>query len=125
MSKSIQKKAQYPWLSNIRAQVLLKLIFVGVFIFLGAITFVYFTRSTQDVEVRLFLTEREWAKTWENYPDGFFIEQLQPGMVEKDELGRVEAEVVDVLSNRLPYTHNVAFATLRLRANYNKRTQTY
>lgn len=121
----IQQQTKLQWLKSIKNDSFLKGSFAVLFIVLGVITFLYFTRSTETIEVRLFLTEREWSKTWENYPDNFFMEQLEPGMVEKDELGSVEAEVLDITSNRLPYTHNIALGTFRLKANYNKRTNVY
>lgn len=96
-----------------------------LFVCLVLFTIFFFTRSTEYVEIRLFLTEREWAKTWENYPDYFYLENISTDLFEKDEIGRIVAEVTEIHTNRLPYTHNTALATVKLRANYNKNTQTY
>jgi len=113
------------WMNKIDKSFLLRSNVLAIFLLLGVVTFLFFTRSTQTVQVRLFLTEREWAKTWDNYPDYFYAEKIAPGMVEKDELGRVSAKILDITSNNLPYTHNVAIATIELKANYNQRSQTY
>lgn len=98
---------------------------VLIFLVLVILSVYFFTRSTEHVEIRMFLTEREWAKTWENYPDYFYIQNLSTDLVEKDELGRTVARVTEIHSNRLPHTHNQALATIELRANYNKKTGIY
>jgi hypothetical protein len=97
------------------------LLFLGVVLFL----IYFFTRSTETIEVRMFLTEREWAKTWDNYPDYFYLENLSTDLIEKDELGRTVARIIEIHSNRLPFTHNRALAKIQLKANYNKNTGVY
>lgn len=111
--------------TTMRKGLQLKIGVAGFFVLVSFIFLVFFVRKPEYVEVRMFLTQREWTKTWENYPDAFYTQSIELGLKETDEIGRVIAEVVDIKSYKVPYTHNPVLVTVKLRANYTQRTSSY
>ncbi len=102
-----------------------KIITGGIFLFVVLLFSLFLLRKDKYVFITLYLTEREEAKYWMNYPDKFYYNQLKVGTTEKNELGLPIAEIVDVLRTGTSYTHEQGLITLKLKANYNSVTQVY
>ena len=102
-----------------------KLGVLGFFFLVTIVAAVFILRSNKDAYIRMFLTEREWVKEWRNYPDHFFIPNVYVGLQDKDGLGQIRAEVVDLIRPVTSYTQEVAVVTVKLKANFNSRTGVY
>ena len=101
-------------------------LFTLLFFCLAIIAFsVFFLRKDTFIDVRIFVTEREEAKYWLNYPDGFSMNNIQVGMSYKNELGQELARISNVYRINTSYQHEIALVTLHLKATYNNKTQSY
>jgi hypothetical protein len=103
---------------------LVDLIFIGL-----ALTFVFgfyflFKRQQRSIMVRFKVTDEKvlyaTTKPTNEYALGFVV-----GDVEKDELGRVRAEIVDVESYAYDPETMVVYLDVRLKAIYNPRKNIY
>lgn len=120
MNKLVPKKILNTILAN-QTKIVTGGFFLCVVIFFSLI----FLRQDKYVFVRLFLTQREEAKYWSNFPDNFYYRKLQVGLSEKNELGKSIAEVTDVFRTNTTYSNELGIATIKLKANVNKTTGVY
>lgn len=120
MNKSVPKKILNTILAN-QTKVVTSGFFLCVVIFFSLL----FLRQDKYVFVRLFLTQREEAKYWSNFPDNFYYRKLAIGLTEKNELGKSIAEITDVFRTNTSYTNELGIATIKLKANANKTTGVY
>lgn len=97
-----------------------------LFFCLAVIAFsLFFLRKDAFIDVRIFITEREEAKYWLNYPDGFSMNNIFVGMSYKNELGQELARISNVYRINTAYQHEIALVTLHLKATFNNKTQSY
>ncbi len=104
----------------------------GVFLILGIAAFIFFFRKTTWVTVRVRVTDRDVVFVYSN-PPSWFVYLFKKGMREADSLGRTTAEITDVyyydaitdVDSRTNMSKKTVYLTLKLKANYNKRTGEY
>lgn len=103
---------------------------VGLFFVVAVTTFTFFFRKTSYVTVRVRVTDRDVIWVYYN-PPSWFVYLFKEGMKEKNFLGTTTAEITDVYYyDSFTQTNEVinkktVYLTIRLRANYNKRTGEY
>ena len=112
------------------------LLFIG---FAALIFFFFFYRETEKITIRVKVTDRDviYART---QPLSWFANRFQVGDVEKDSLGRISAEIINVesfetskpdesglsyFSNFSTITRKVVYVDILTKAVYDSRTQTH
>ncbi len=146
MSETIMMTLRKKWQSILAGDLLKKLslrtIDYVLFVVLGAVligVFIFLFRKTEFVELRVKVTDRDllYART---QPLSWFANRFQIGDVEKDALGRINSQIVDVESfdvsqprelrgdyfsdsNTIP--RKVVYLTIQTRAVYDSRSKAY
>ena len=108
----------------IRRLQLFDLIVITALLLLGASFLIFFFRKSQYITVKIKVTEKNILYANSN-PPSWFVYLLKTGMQEKDGLGRISAEILDVYSYDIFPETKAAYLTLKLRTTYNKRTKEY
>lgn len=96
------------------------------FIFVFSLLFLYFffRREEVDVIVKVRVTDQEVLYAKSN-PDLWYANQFRVGETERDSMGKVIAEIIDVESIKINPKESIVYLDLKLKATYNKRTETY
>jgi hypothetical protein len=97
---------------------------ISFFLIIIGISAFFFLRKAKYVTVTLRISEFDSINLWVT-PPLWYIDVLQPGMVEKDGLGREVIRVESVETSLSGSENKIAFVDLSVRAVYNKRTNQY
>lgn len=123
MKKNIKEVRSFSWKSFLRLY-LFDLVGAGIFLAIIFFAAAFFLRSNSNVQVVLRVSHSDYLELWHTAPK-WLTEYLQPGMQEKDALGRKVIEVKDVEYYPTNGDSQVTYVTLNVRAVYNKRMNQY
>lgn len=97
---------------------------IGLFLLFGLAFFIFFFRENKYLTVKVKITEKNVLYAFST-PPSWFVYLFKQGMVKKDGLGRVNAEISDVYYYDTSPSTKAVYLTLRLRVTYNSRSQSY
>lgn len=99
-------------------------IFFALVVVLSLSLFLFFKRSVDTVTIRVKVTDHDvlYAK---NDPYNWYATRIEVGDTEKDSLGRVISEIVNVESFNTSAVHKVVYVDIKTRAVYDKRRNIY
>lgn len=83
----------------------------------------FLLRRSAYVYVTMRLYERDAPDFFANRPRHLFVEQLETGLKETDELGRTVLEVVDIERYRSNNIYHDVIVTMKVKSTYNARTK--
>jgi len=86
--------------------------------------YLFFRRETRSITVRLKITDENVLYA-QNYPRNEYAHSFLVGDTEKDELGRVTAQIVSIESYKLSQNIQVVYLDIQLKATYNPRKNIY
>lgn len=86
--------------------------------------FFFFYRKAEYITIRVKVTDQE-VMTAMAVPKNSYAWQFRVGDIERDVVGRVVTEIVDIESFPVSPEHKVLYLTLRVRSTYDTRTETY
>jgi len=95
---------------------------ISLFFLILAVASFFFLRSSEYVTITVRLFERDAPDFEFNLPRQWYIENVQKGLKETDQLGRTVVEILDVFRYPSSIVKQEVFATLKVRSIYNKRT---
>lgn len=98
---------------------------MSIFLFILGIAFFFFLRKGQYVNILLRVSESQALSLWGGKTPTWYLENLKPGLEQKDLLGKSIISVVDSKSFRTSEQNKIFFITLRLKAVYTPRTKEY
>lgn len=98
---------------------------VATFFLILVIASFFFLRSPEYVTITIRLFERDAPDFEFNRPRQWFVENVQKGLKEKDQLGRTVVEILDIYRYPSSIVKQDVFATLKVRSIYNQRTGQY
>lgn len=119
MQKIIEKSTSY--LRNLK---FFDFLVISLFIVLGISFFFFFFRQSKYITVKLKITEKNVLYAY-SAPPSWFVYLFKEGMKERDGLGRVNAEVLDVYFYDTTPANKAVYLTLKLRATYSSRSRGY
>ena len=95
--------------------------------FITALTYFVFSRKTEylNVTLRLFNQDSPEYVLNSNQPKSWYVEQIQIGTAQKNQLGETLVEVTDVYSYPNGYVYEDVYVTLKIKAVQNKITKQY
>jgi len=91
---------------------------------LFSISFIFFYRKGEQITIRVKVTDQEILYA-ENYPQNWFANRFKVGDVEKDALGRVVSEVVNVETFSIDNKRKAVYLDLAVKATYDSRSKLY
>lgn len=97
---------------------------LSIFSFLVLTFLIFFFRAGKYVKVTVKVTDKNILYS-QNTPPSWFAYLFKKGMKEKDGLGRINAEIMDVYYYDSFLNQKAVYLTLNLRAVYNNRTGQY
>lgn len=98
---------------------------ISIFLFILGISFFFFLRKENYIDVVLRISESQGGLTWGDKTPVWYLENLKPGMTQKDLIGKSIISIVDVKSFRTSEQNKIFFVNLRLRTTYTPRTKEY
>jgi len=118
----------YPYSSIIKRVNKLKwvdILGVVTFFLILVVASFFFLRRPEYVTITVRLLESNAPASEYNRPRQLFVENLQKGLRETDQLGRTVVEILDIYRYPSSIVNQDVFATLKVRSIYNKRTGQY
>jgi hypothetical protein len=98
------------------------MIVIAISILIGF--FFFFYRKAEYITIQVKVTNQEVLYA-SMLPKNSYSRHFTKGDVERDAVGRVITEVIDVESYPITQDHQIVYLTLRVRSTYDTRTQTY
>ncbi|MBW7955198.1 hypothetical protein H3C66_00530 [Patescibacteria group bacterium] len=86
--------------------------------------FLFFYRRAQYIDIRVKVTDQEVLSAYRE-PRNIYAWQFHVGDFERDVIGRIVTEITNVESFSVTPETKTVYLTLRVRATYDTRTQTY
>lgn len=112
-------------LKNIRKSIsffdLSILVLLGI---LSIVLFFFFYRKSEFIEIRVKVTDQDVLFA-NSRPDFFYAEHFVVGDTERNSLGAVISEIINVERYPLKDGEDLVFVDLRVKATYDSRSQTY
>jgi hypothetical protein len=102
----------------------LDIVAMSVFMFILGVAFFFFLRQSKYVDVVVAVSDSDNINLWFK-PPVWYLENVKPGMEQKDLLGRRLVYVKDTNTYSVNSQNKVFYATLSLMAVYNKRSNEY
>lgn len=99
-------------------------LFVSVFLLIVAAFFIFLFRKSDYLNVRLKITDKNILYAYSS-PQSWFVYLFKKGMVGKDSLGRVNAEIIDVYYYDTSPSTKAVYLAIKLRTAYTSRSQEY
>lgn len=98
---------------------------ISLFFLILAVASFFFLRSPEYVTITVRLFERDAPDFEFNRPRQWYVENVQSGLKETDQLGRTVVEILDVYRYPSSIVKQDVFATLKVRSIYSKKTGQY
>ena len=95
--------------------------------FITALAYFFLSRKTEylNVTLRLFNQDSPEYVLDSNQPKAWYIEQIEIGKAQKNQLGETLVEIIDVYSYPNSYVYNDVYVTIKIKAVQNKITKQY
>lgn len=105
----------------------IKLIDLVIILFLllfAGVAFMFFYRKSDYIQIRVKVTNQEVLEAF-HIPNNMYALHFVEGDIEKDSLGNVISEIVNVDVYPLYLNNSAVFVDLKVKATYDSRTESY
>lgn len=102
----------------------LDLLIGGFFIIIGVSLYILFHRTNEYVDIRVRVTDQDVLYANTN-PKNWYANHFEVGDTEKNELGQVVSKITNIETFSISPDTKVVYLDINIKANYNKRTNTY